>query len=308
VALRTLRLLQFRAAYNLPVHVARERGIFARHGLEVEFAYTPGSLYLMDALAAGRFEIGHAAADDLVARVEAKDRASDLFLFMGIYRGLISLVGSPRHASLESLRGQRLAVDAGESGFVLLLVRKLRALGFPPGDYELVEVGGWEKRYAALREGKFAATLLTPPFVAEALESGCHLLLRPGDLAPVYQATCGIASRRWAKENEEALIGYIRAYVEATRWCFDPTARAACVELLAEHTGIGRASAEKALAEILDPNGGIDPDAALSLEGVAAVLELRAELGYLAPPLPPPEKYVDLSYYRRALGETAREL
>ena len=38
-----LRLLQFRAGYNLPVHAAVEHGIFAKHDLEVEVAYTPGS-------------------------------------------------------------------------------------------------------------------------------------------------------------------------------------------------------------------------------------------------------------------------
>lgn len=42
----TLKLIQFRAAYNLPVHAGIETGIFARHRLALETAYTPGSLYL----------------------------------------------------------------------------------------------------------------------------------------------------------------------------------------------------------------------------------------------------------------------
>ena len=37
-----LRLIQFRAGYNLPVHAGREKGIFERHGLDIEIAYTPG--------------------------------------------------------------------------------------------------------------------------------------------------------------------------------------------------------------------------------------------------------------------------
>jgi ABC-type nitrate/sulfonate/bicarbonate transport system substrate-binding protein len=39
-----LKLIQFRAGYNLPVHAGREKGIFERHGLEVKITYTPGSL------------------------------------------------------------------------------------------------------------------------------------------------------------------------------------------------------------------------------------------------------------------------
>ena len=301
-----LRLIQFRAGYNLPVHVAIERGYFAQQGLTVDVSYTPGSAYLMEALKAGRFEIGHAAADDLVADVEAKKmsvtEASGLFLFMGIFTGLISLVGSPQNPDIDSLRGKPLAVDARTNGFVLVLEKKLRSMGFGPKDYNLVEVGGWESRYRALLEGRFAGTLLTPPYTGEALKAGCHLLARADELIPVYQATCGIARGSWARENPDSLTRYIRAYVEATRWCFNPKHRKDCLDLLMKHNGIKRSSAEETLDALLDPKNGLHTGAELNLAGIRAVLELRAEMGYLSPPVPAAEKYVDLSYYRRALG------
>ncbi len=301
-----LRLIQFRAGYNLPVHVAIEIGHFARHGLKLDVSYTPGSAYLMEALKAGDFEIGHAAADDLVADVEAKKmgvtEASELFLFMGIFTGLISLVGSPRNPDIDSLRGKSLAVDAKTNGFVLVLEKKLRSVGFGRKDYSLVEVGGWESRYRALLEGRFAGTLLTPPYAGEALKAGCHLLAHADELIPVYQATCGLARRSWAQENADALARYIRAYVEATRWCFDPENRKDCLDLLMKHNGIKRSSAEETLDALLNPKNGLHPKAELNLAGISAVLELRAEIGYLIRPVPPPEKYVDLSYYRRAVG------
>lgn len=301
-----LRLIQFRAGYNLPVHVAIERGCFAQQGLTVEVSYTPGSAYLMEALKAGKFEIGHAAADDLVAEVEAKktgtSNGSELFLFMGIFAGLISLVGSPQNPDIDSLRGKPLAVDARTNGFVLVLEKKLRSIGLGPRDYNLVEVGGWESRYRALLEGKFAATLLTPPYTGEALKAGCHLLARANELIPLYQATCGIARRSWARENAGLLTRYIRAYVEATRRCFDPKNRKDCLDLLMRHNGIKRSSAAETLDALLDPKNGLQPNAELDLAGIRAVVGLRAEMGYLARPIPPPGKYVDLSYYHGAVG------
>jgi len=39
----------------------------------------------------------------------------------------------------------------------------------------------------------------------------------------------------------------------------------------------------------------------LNLPGLKAVLELRSEMGFLKQPLPPVEKYIDLSYYNRAI-------
>jgi ABC-type nitrate/sulfonate/bicarbonate transport system substrate-binding protein len=269
----------------------------------VEVSYTPGSQYLIERLKAGEFHIGHSAADDVVADVESTIiRGSDLFLFMGLHSGLLSLVGSPATREVETLRGKALAVDARSTGFVFVLEKMLRSKGFGPNDYNLVEVGGVESRYHALLEGRFSATLLTPPYVEDALEAGCHLLARGDEIMPVYQATCGVARRTWAEENADLLVSYIRAYIEATRWCFEPQNRKAGLELLAKHNGIKGYSAEKTLDALLDPKHGLYPKAELNLPGIAAALELRAEMGYLSRPVPRPEKYVGLSYYRRAVG------
>lgn len=303
-SLSKLRLIQFRAAYNLPVHAAVDYGIFANHGLEVEVIYTPGSDFMIEALASGQVEIAHPAADDVVAAVERndRDRESDLFLFMGLHSGLMSLIAAPEFPDVQLLRGCRLGVDSRVTGFVFLLERFLRSRGFSPGDYALVEVGGWEYRYRALVKKEIAATLLTSPYIDDALAAGCHVLARGHDLSSVYQATCGAARRAWAKDHERLLTEYIRAYVEATRWCFEPRNHDACSKLLKSYHGLDPAQAEKTLQAILDPNSGIYPDAQLNLPGIAAVLELRAEMGRLTPTLPPVEKYIDLSYHRKAVN------
>ena len=298
-----LRLIQFKAAYNLPVHVGREKGIFERHGLEVDFTYTPGSLYLADALRKGEFDIGHTGADDVIADVEEHGGAPDgLFLFMGLHSGLMSLVGAPNRSTVESLRGKALAVDARASGFVFILEKLLRAKGFTSADYNLVEVGGWEKRYEALLQGKFSGTLLTPPFVESALEGGCHLLARGDQIVPCYQATGGAAKRSWAEKYREALVRYIRATIEATQWCFARSNRSQCIDLLVKHNGIHGQAAENTLDALLDTDYGIYPRVAVNVAGVKAALELRAEMGFLNRPMPALDEYMDLSYYRQAVG------
>jgi ABC-type nitrate/sulfonate/bicarbonate transport system substrate-binding protein len=296
-----LRLIQFRAAYNLPVHAAVENGIFAGHGLEVEVAYTPGSDFLIAALQEGKFEIGHPAADDVVAAVEVK-KECDLFLFMGLHSGLLSLVAAPGYGDVQSLRRQTFGVDSRHTGFVFLLEKFLRSQGFSPRDYSLVEIGGWEFRYRALLEKKIAATLLTSPYIEDAVESGCHLLARDREIEPVYQATCGAASRKWVRDHEELLVQYLKAYLEATRWCFDPANRDACLHLLKQHMGLDNKRGAIALASILDPQHGLYADAALNLPGIAAVLELRAEMEHLTAPLPAVDRYIDLSYYKKAVA------
>jgi ABC-type nitrate/sulfonate/bicarbonate transport system substrate-binding protein len=297
-----LRLVQFRAGYNLPVHAGREKGIFERHGLDIEIAYTPGSLYLSEALRKGEFEIGHTGADDVIADVEHFGGApSGLFIFMGLHSGLLSIVGAPGMTTVESLRGKELAVDARASGFVFILEKLLRSKGFGPEDYRFVEIGGVDRRYQALLEGKVAGTLLLPPFIGNAVARGCHVLARGDQIISCYQGTVGAAKRSWAEKNRELLISYIRAYVEATQWCFDTNNRASCLELLATHNGIEGKAAEEILDALLDSEYGMYPKAELNLPGLRAVLELRAEMGYLKQPLPPVEKYIDRSYYNGAV-------
>jgi len=304
--LNRLRLIQFGAGYNLPVHVAASHGGFARHGLEVDVTYTPNSTFLADGLEAGDFEIGHTSADDVIAEVEGRTLGltggSDIFLFMGLHSGLLDLVGAPGSADIESFRGKFLAVDSKVTGFVFILEKMLRMNGIGPDEYDLVEVGGWESRYRSLLDGTHAGTLLTEPFVGEAVEAGCHVVARGSKIMSVYQATCGAARRAWAKDNADTLVRYIRAYVEATAWCFDPANRSTCLELLAEKSGIEGRAAERTLAVLLDPEEGLYPRAELNVAGIGAALDLRAEMGHLATPVPPAEKYIDLTYHSKAVG------
>ena len=303
MALTKLKLIQFRAGYNLPVHAGRTIGVFERHGLDIEIAYTPGSLYISEALRKGEFDIGHTGADDIVADVEQfGGGAGSLFIFMGLHSGLLSIVGAPGMTTVESLRGQELAVDARASGFVFVFEKLLRSNGFGPDDYKFVEIGAVDRRYQALVEGKVAGTMLLPPFTGNAVAQGCHFLARGDQIVPCYQATAGAASHSWAEKNRDLLVSYIRAYVTATQWCFDPNNRTSCLELLATHNGLGGKAAGETLDALLDSVYGMYPKAAVNLAGFRTVLELRAEMGYLAQPLPPVQKYIDLSYYDRAMG------
>ena len=132
---------------------------------------------------------------------------------------------------------------------------------------------------------------------------------RSGIAAIVLAAAMPEARRGWSWRMAPVglayaatLVSYIRAYIEATQWCFDRQNRRTCLELLAKHNGISGAVAEQALDALLHPNRGLYPKAELNLPGINAAIELRAGMGFLRDPLPSAEKYIDLSYYRSAVG------
>jgi ABC-type nitrate/sulfonate/bicarbonate transport system substrate-binding protein len=294
-----LKLILFRAAYNLPVTLGVERGVFARHGLEFDIAYTRGSLMTSDALLSGEREVGVLAADDVVYEVER--RGADLFIFMGLNAGILTLMAGPGIASARDLAGGRLGVDDPASGFALVAHKILKGMGLSKDEYETVASGGHEPRARALREGRIDAALVTPPFSVDLAAHGFRTLARARDYLPRYQGSCGVTTRRWACANRDALVAYIRAYRESLHWVRDPANRTAAIAHLAKEFGLEQELAAPTYDALADPADGNFPDATIDVAGIRAVLDLRVEAGLLKPPAPEPSRYYDAAYLRQAL-------
>jgi ABC-type nitrate/sulfonate/bicarbonate transport system substrate-binding protein len=109
--------------------------------------------------------------------------------------------------------------------------------------------------------------------------------------------------REWAARNADLLVRYIQAYVQGLRWAIDPANTELAVGLLKENLRIDEAVARDAYRIATAP-GGFSADARVDRAGLQNVLRLRAEVegqwGGVAPAL---ERYLDLSFYSRALAE-----
>jgi hypothetical protein len=73
--------------------------------------------------------------------------------------------------------------------------------------------------------------------------------------------------------------------------------------LLADRTKVPLDIAANSYAVVTDPTGGFAKDTKFDMQGFKNVLKLRAELeGQWGGDPPPPEKYIDLSYYDEAVA------
>jgi ABC-type nitrate/sulfonate/bicarbonate transport system substrate-binding protein len=284
----------FRAAYNLPLTLGIERGVFARHGLQLDLAYTRGSLATSEALLGGEREVGVLAADDVVYEVER--RGADLFIFMGLNAGILTLMARPGISSARDLAGGKLGVDDPASGFALVAHKILKGMGLAQDEYETVASGGHEPRARALLEGRIDAALVTPPFSVQLAAQGLRTLARARDYLPRYLGSCAVTTRRWAQANGDALLAYVRAYRESLAWVLDAANRAAATAHLASEFGLASEVAERTFDALADPADGLFPDGAIDVQGLAAVLDLRVQAGLLRSPAPPPSLYYDERY------------
>ena len=307
-ALETLNVIVFPGGFNWPLWIASEKGIFARHGLEVKIAPTSGSVHQVTSLMAGKFDIGISTLDNVVAYDEGQGEAQfpeppDLFAFMGGQTGAVRLVVRPDVQSFTDLKGRSLAVDAKTTGYAFVMRKMLALGGLGPDDYTMQPLGSTSVRAEALMQGRTDGTILTSPLEIVPEAKGFRRLANATDMIGPYQAVLGMARRSWAKSHEAALVSYVRSYVEALDWLSD---RAHIDEAVAIYRrNIPNASeegAKKAWEVLVAGNEGFAKKGRIDIEGARTVLKLRSEFGEPKRTLDDPSRYIDESYYRKALS------
>lgn len=298
-----LRVNIFNTSSNLPLLAAREAGCFARRGLAVEFLHTPNSDVQRAGLAAGAFEIAHAAVDNAVAMVEA---GQDVVIVLGGDAGMNDFMVRQEIARIEDLRGKVLAVDAPNTAYALVAKKILKNHGLLEGrDYTVRAAGGTGPRAAAMvADAQLAAGMINPPFSFTVRRQGLRSLGNQFELLGPYQATGAFVRRAWAQAQADVLEAYLAACIEGQRRVMDPARREEMTGLLMQAFKLERAAAEATYATLLTPGAGLAPDARFNLEGFHTVLAMRAELEGMWGGTPPAaRKYLDLSHYERALAQ-----
>lgn len=304
--LQNVNMITFGGGYSLPAWVAQRQGFFARHGIEVNITHTPNSVFLMKNLIEGKFDLTVTAMDNLVAYQEGQGEAEydgvcDLVAFMGVDDSFQSLMASPDIKSVADLRGRKIAVDALTTGYAFILREMIARAGMTDADVTYERTGGGPMRLKAMLDGNYAAGLLATPLDKIAADQGFTKLGTARELLGRYQGRTGFAQRSWVKNNQTAVIGFMRGYRDAMDWLYDRSNRAAAAELLmANDASVTPELARLSLDILLDEKGGFWRDLALDLEGIRTVLALRTRFGVPQKTLTDPMPYVDLALHDKA--------
>jgi len=295
-----LRVIVFPGMSNLAQFAAEAQGYYKKRNLTVELINTPNSTELRRGLAEGRYDIAHGGVDNAVAQVE--NDKTDLFVFMGGNSGLNSLFVQPEITSYDQLRGKVMAVDSPNTAFALLLYKMLDVKGIKRKEYEVKGVGATHLRLQAMLKDKtLAAGMLSPPGSIQAARAGLKDFGSAVSVIGPYQSDAGWVLRKWGKANADTLTRYIQANVEGIRWALNPANRAALTTIVAQRLKLPPDVVAESL-KIADAQKGFAVDSRFDMQGFRNVLQLRADmLGTWGGKPPAPDKYLDLSYYDRAL-------
>lgn len=298
-----LKVMSFPGLSNYPVFAAEHKEFFAKHGLAVTLVYTPSSQFQRDSLAKNDSQIIHTAADNAVAMVELSHQ--DAVIVTGGDSGFNRIIAQPEIKSLADLRGKTVVVDAPNTAYALLLYKALKVAGLNKGDYAVNAVGGTTQRIDAMMKDKehAAAAVINVPFNFPLLAAGMKDLGSATESIGAYQAGSVVVMRDWGKANSDVLVRYLAAIIEGRRWLLDPANKAEAIKLAVDTVKLTPDIAARAYEYVIDPKEGFNKDAQFDIEGFNNVLKLRAEIeGQWGGKPPSPDKYVDLSYYKKAIA------
>jgi ABC-type nitrate/sulfonate/bicarbonate transport system substrate-binding protein len=305
---QSVSVVVFPGGFNLPLWAAQRRGYFEQNGVAVTLTDTPSSTFQIQGLAEGRFDIAMTAFDNVVAYEEGQGEAeippgADLFAFMGSDNGFLSVVGGKGVSSFDDLRGGKLSVDALTTGYAFVLRELLAGNGIAESEVSFERAGGALNRFQELLQGSHAATVLVTPFDLLAMQQGHVRLAVAREALGAYQGVVGASRRSWARENQTALLGFIRAYRSALEFLHEN--RDVAQALLVDNVRTLTAPlAAQSLDVLLDATSGFYKDVRLDQAGMQTVLTLRSRFAEPRRVLFEPAKYLDSSYRARAFRLT----
>jgi ABC-type nitrate/sulfonate/bicarbonate transport system substrate-binding protein len=289
-----------RSVSSLYLFVAQRQGFFAREDLRLELVPIAGGTdKMVAALDRGAVDVTQTATPYLI---RAALVGSDAVAIAGeTANPIYSLIAKPEIQSVAELKGRvvglSLPVDT-----ISISMRKLLALrGLSAADYSAKELVGTPVRFDCLKRGECDAVPLGQPEDFVAIAQGYRRLGLSTEAVAAFQFQVVAARRAWAQANKDAVVRFVRALGAAFSFIRDGANRDEIATAIVELTGSSDAIARQTLALYFEPDKGVMPKRAeINLEGLAQAIAFMGEGGVIAPPLPAPERFMDLQYLRAA--------
>jgi NitT/TauT family transport system substrate-binding protein len=214
--------------------IAKDAGLFAKHGLDVELLFTGGGRAITSLLGGDTPIVTVGGPSAIAARLGGTDAIIIAHIFDTI---LYSLMVTPDIHTLADLRGKKLGASRFGSATDFALRYVLKQNGFDPvKDVVIFQIGGQAETLAALRAGSIQGGVIASPATAEAKRLGMRELLNMATLGVEYPQTTVVTTERFLRSNRDTVLRFTRAYGEGIRRFLND--RDFSLEIIAKYTKI----------------------------------------------------------------------
>src|SRR3984893_10817987 len=235
------------AASFTPVYVAAAR-TWKPAGLDIELISFRGDAEVAQALAGNSIDISLQSLDGLINLINAGQPVQGFYA--GFHQSDFAWLAQPKIKQWKDLKGGTAGVSTYGSLTDQLTRYILKRNGLEPEkDVQLVQAGTTASMFQALKTGRIALAILSPPFKWMAQEAGFSQLGAQTDIAPQWPKHAYLAKTRFIDDNPNTLRAFLRAHVEALRLARAEPAMA--VDILVERLKWTREYAQRAYAEVM---------------------------------------------------------
>ena len=213
-------------AVNAQLTLGINRGIFARHGIEIEQVPGAGASAASVALLLnGQIQLAVSEITAIPTAVAAgfpvevvTSLATDYRSPQGDAFSVVVAEDSPIR-SFADLPGRTVAVNGLRSFFDLTVLESVRQSGGDPDSVAVVAVP-FEDQVAALRQGRIDAVSTLEPFAGQLLRSGFRSIGNPAAtaLGPRSVATVLMGAKEFIDRNPDVMHRFLQALREATEY------------------------------------------------------------------------------------------
>jgi NitT/TauT family transport system substrate-binding protein len=198
------------------IWTAKDLGLFAKNGLDVDLVLLVGAPLAIAALVSGETPIVHAGASAVVT--SNLQGSGTVLVAGGANRFPYVLFVTDEIKRVEDLRGKKFGVSRIGSADNAAAVTVLDKLGVKESDVTYVQAGSIPARLAAMQTNALQATLLQAPETLKAKEIGLRALLDFTKLDVEWQQNGVAVTRDYIKKKPDTVRRFLRAYVEGSHY------------------------------------------------------------------------------------------
>jgi NitT/TauT family transport system substrate-binding protein len=223
------------AARSTVLWIAQEKGLFAKHGVDMEVVYLRSSPLQMTALSTGEVQFAASGGSPLLFAVSG---GQDLKIIAGQGNRLTyHLVVRPEIKQPKDLRGKRIGVTniGGTTWMATYLTLEHLGLDATRDHITINGLGNQTILAQAVEAGNIDATLLDPFLSRGPRSKGLPVLIDLNKTNIPFMSGTVVVSGHYLREHPDIVEAVLRALIEAQAFVAAPANRNAVLQTMSRH-------------------------------------------------------------------------
>lgn len=200
---------------EMPFRIAQTKGFYRDEGLDVEVIFIRGAVG-MQALLGGSVDFSSASGSTIAAAVRGMPVK---LVFTASAKPQFDMVALKEIRSIADLKGKYIGISSRGGAIDLLTQLMVQKHGLVPNkDVTSLVIGGQDDTVLALRTGRIAAALLTPPRPLMLAREGFNRIGYSGDYMPTYPSGGIGVTDDTIKNKPNELYAFVKASVRGLQF------------------------------------------------------------------------------------------